>query len=78
MHYIGVLVRPLTAGVGIVSGSFACASCHLIQPRYEGVCLLLLQFVVTCLVDIPRRPAFFFFKEMGKQRIWERAVVEGK
>ena len=42
---------------------------YLMQSLYKGLCLVLLNFVVPCSVDIPVRNALFW-KKTKKQRIW--------
>ena len=52
--YLGALMGLLTVGFGAVSDS----GC-LIQPRYEGLFIVLLYFVVPHSVDIPERSVLF-------------------
>lgn len=46
-----------------VSLLFVC----LLQSRYEGLCLHFLHTLMSCLVGIPRKPAFFFCKGNGAE-----------
>lgn len=81
---VDVLVPPLTAGVGGATESldytldpFPSNKVASIQPWYEGLFLVLMEFVMPGSVNIPGRPAlcfvlFLFFWS------WEGALRGGK
>lgn len=50
---------------------FLLLSC-IVQPWYEGLCLVLLYLVMLCLVNITGKPVVFvlFWKEMKEKQIW--------
>jgi hypothetical protein len=53
---LGVL--PLLPALGTLFLLLGC----LVQPRCEGMCLVLLYLLVPCSVDIPQRPGLFWWE----------------
>lgn len=47
-----------------------------VQPEYQGWCIVLLQLVVTCSVNIPGSSAFFWRETENRERVWMGGKIE--